>query len=283
MSGARAHVCMQWSCGRAGQAHFLSMFAGRTSPFDRHDWHVDRCGTPVRASSRAIARAPLAHRSGQQSGARALWRYEPEPCARCASGQSELCVRARGVNGKRVACRSPVTRGSLEISALSPDARKLLRVVLGLTRPGRPDPDRQRKCDPGWVGRADMTPCSVHSFRRTQLVFARSATLSTSTTARRARSTRCRSTSTRAPRPGALVRLGVLDTCCACVSVCVCARDCVEESSWRLVEADYMAERSSYPKFAGRLLERCSTRRPGKLPWRFHQAPKLPSRRVRRG
>ncbi|CAE8614795.1 unnamed protein product [Polarella glacialis] len=26
----------------------LTSFFGRTLPFDRHDWHVDRCGTPVR-------------------------------------------------------------------------------------------------------------------------------------------------------------------------------------------------------------------------------------------
>eukprot|EP00927_Polykrikos_kofoidii_P002146 TRINITY_DN10833_c0_g1_i2.p1 TRINITY_DN10833_c0_g1~~TRINITY_DN10833_c0_g1_i2.p1 ORF type:complete len:250 (-),score=34.27 TRINITY_DN10833_c0_g1_i2:157-849(-) len=27
---------------------WLLGFTGRTAPFDRHDWHVDRCGTPVR-------------------------------------------------------------------------------------------------------------------------------------------------------------------------------------------------------------------------------------------
>jgi len=30
------------------KARLLGLFAGRTEPFDRHDWHVDRCGTPVR-------------------------------------------------------------------------------------------------------------------------------------------------------------------------------------------------------------------------------------------
>lgn len=37
--------------GRPGDAspksRILGML-GRTEPFDRHDWHVDRCGTPVR-------------------------------------------------------------------------------------------------------------------------------------------------------------------------------------------------------------------------------------------
>ena len=37
--------------GRPGEispkARALGWF-GRTEPFDRHDWHVDRCGTPVR-------------------------------------------------------------------------------------------------------------------------------------------------------------------------------------------------------------------------------------------
>jgi len=38
--------------GRPGEispkARLLGIFAGRTVPFDRHDWHVDRCGTQVR-------------------------------------------------------------------------------------------------------------------------------------------------------------------------------------------------------------------------------------------
>lgn len=38
--------------GRPGEvspkARLLGLLAGRTAPFDRHDWHVDRCGTQVR-------------------------------------------------------------------------------------------------------------------------------------------------------------------------------------------------------------------------------------------
>lgn len=38
--------------GRPGdvspKAWLLSTFAGRTLPFDRHDWHVDRCGSRIR-------------------------------------------------------------------------------------------------------------------------------------------------------------------------------------------------------------------------------------------
>lgn len=38
--------------GRPGEispkARFMGIAAGRTAPFDRHDWHIDRCGTPVR-------------------------------------------------------------------------------------------------------------------------------------------------------------------------------------------------------------------------------------------
>jgi len=37
--------------GRPGEtspkARLMGLF-GRTEPFDRHDWHVDRCGKPVR-------------------------------------------------------------------------------------------------------------------------------------------------------------------------------------------------------------------------------------------